>query len=127
MQKLLGDVWLVQDQTNIYCDSAYLSRATNVARAFGHVRIINLEENINIAGDSLLYNGNTQMAQLRSNVVMKDDSTTLYTDHLDYFRLTKQGRYFSGGQLIDAYNDLTSERGIYNANTKNLYSWTRYI
>lgn len=118
MQKLLGDVWLVQDQTNIYCDSAYLSRATNVARAFGHVRIINLEENINIAGDSLLYNGNTQMAQLRSNVVMKDDSTTLYTDHLDYFRLTKQGRYFSGGQLIDAYNDLTSERGIYNANTK---------
>lgn len=118
VQKLLGDVWLVQDQTNIYCDSAYVFKATNVAQAFGHVRIINLEENINIAGDSLLYNGNSQIAKLRSNVVLKDDSTVLYTDHLDYFRLIKQGRYFSGGQLIDPYNNLTSKRGIYNANSK---------
>lgn len=118
VQKLLGNVWLIQDQTNIYCDSAYLFRATNEAQAFGHVRIINLEENINIAGDSLLYSGNSQIAQLRGNVVLKDDSTTLYTDHLDYFRLTKQGRYSYGGQLIDQYNNLTSERGIYNANSK---------
>lgn len=118
VQRIVGDVLLIQDQTNIYCDSAYLFRATNMAQAFGHVRIVNIQENINIAADSLLYNGNTQIAKLRGNVVLKDDSTTVFTDYLDYFRPTKEGRYYNGGQLIDQYNNLTSKRGIYNATTK---------
>lgn len=118
IQKLIDSVWLVQGNTNIYCDSAYLNQRTNSARAFGHVRIIDKVDSLDISSDYLEYNGNQRIAYLRDNVIMKDDSTTLYTDNLDYDRNTRIGNYFRGGRLVDATNELTSILGYYNSQTK---------
>ena len=118
IQKLKNSVWLVQGNTNIYCDSAYLNKLTNSAKAFGNVKIIDSVDPVDIQSEYLEYNGNTKIAKLRQNVVMKDDSVTLYTDNLDYDRTTRIGNYFKGGRLIDNNNDLTSIYGIYNTETK---------
>lgn len=118
IQKLIDSVWLIQGTTNIYCDSAYLDKLTNSAQAFGHVKIIDEVDPLDISSNYLEYNGNSRVANLRGDVVMKDDSSTLYTDNLDYFRDIKTGKYFEGGRLVDATNDLTSKRGFYNSETK---------
>lgn len=118
IQKLIDSVHLVQGSTEIYCDSAYLIRATNSAIAYGHVRVIDTVDVLDISSDYLEYNGNTRMAFLRNNVIMKDDSTTLYTNNLDYNRTTGTGNYFNGGRLIDDTNELTSRIGYYNSSTK---------
>lgn len=118
IQKLIDSVWLVQGNTNIFCDSAYLSREKNSMRAFGHVRIIDIVDPIDVSSDYLEYNGNQRIARLRDNVIMKDDSTTLYTNYLDYDRDTKTGFYYNGGKLIDDTNELTSKTGYYNSVSK---------
>ena len=118
VQKLKDSVWLIQGNTNIYCDSAYLNKLTNSAKAFGHVRIIDIVDPVNIQSDYLEYDGNTRIAKLRNNVIMKDDSVTLYTNNLDYNRNTSVGGYFNGGKLVDAQNELDSEFGFYNTQTK---------
>ncbi|MFY0592427.1 OstA-like protein [Roseivirga sp.] len=118
IQRLVDSVWLVQGNTNIYCDSAYLNKQTNSAQAFGHVKIIDTVDIIDIKADYLKYDGNVRKAFLRDNVVLKDDSATLYTDKLDYDRITRIGTYFDGGKLIDPTSILTSKRGFYNYITK---------
>lgn len=118
IQKLIDSVHLVQGSTEIYCDSAYLNKATNSAIAFGHVRVIDTVDVMNVSSDYLEYNGNTKLAFLRNNVIMKDDSATLYTDNLDYNRTTKIGNYFNGGKLVDNTSELTSRIAYYNSQTK---------
>lgn len=118
IQKLIDSVWLVQGNTNIYCDSAYLNKETNSAKAFGHVRIIDMVDSIDIESDFLEYDGNLKIAHLRNNVIAKDDSSTLYTDFLDYDRVSRIGHYFNGGKLVDPTTKLTSKRGFYNYITK---------
>jgi lipopolysaccharide export system protein LptA len=118
VDKIIGDVWLVQGNTSIYCDSAYLYKNTNSATAFGHVKIIDTVDSLDLRGDYLEYTRNDRTAKMRKNVVMKDDSTTLFTDFLDYDRAKETAYYFNGGKLVDSTNVLTSLRGYYYSNTK---------
>ena len=118
VQKLIGDVHMVQDNTNIYCDSAYLYSDINAATAFGNVHIIDKVDSLDMKGEYLEYRGDVRLVEVRRNVVLKDDSTTLYTDNLNYDRNTSIGYYFDGGKLVDSLNVLTSVRGYYNSETK---------
>lgn len=118
IQKLIGDVWIIQGTTNIFCDSAYLDKLTNSAEAFGHVNIIDSEDLLDVKSDYMRYNGNTRIAQLRDNIILKDSTGILYTDYLDYDRTTNTGYYQDGGRLVDNTNDLSSKRGTYYPNAK---------
>ena len=118
-QKLRGDVWMIHENTNIRCDSAYFFKETNSARAFGHVTVIDEEDGLNLKGDYLEYDGNTRIAKVRDNVILKDDSVDLYTDYLDFNRNEQVGYYLNGGKLVDSTNVLTSIRGYYNTETKD--------
>ncbi|WP_422005942.1 OstA-like protein [Roseivirga pacifica] len=118
IQKLIGSVWLIQGNTNIYCDSAYVDKVTNSAKAFGHVKIIDTVDSLDIKGDYLEYDGNTRLAKFRDNVVLKDSAGTLYTDILDYDRVLQVGTYREGGKLVDTENTLTSNLGKYFSQTK---------
>lgn len=118
IQKLIGDVWIVQGTTNIYCDSAYLDKVSNSAEAFGHVNIVDSKDFLDVKSDYMEYNGNTRIAKLRDNVVLKDSTGTLFTNHLDYNRNTNTGYYEGGGRLIDEANDLSSKKGNYYPSSK---------
>ena len=118
VQKLIGNVHMIQENTNIYCDSAYMFSASNSATAFGHVRIFDAVDSLDLQGEYMEYLGNIRLAKVRRNVILKDDSTTLYTEFLDYDRNTGIGYYFNGGKLVDSLNVLTSVRGYYDSETK---------
>ena len=114
---LTGNVHLFHNGIQMYCDSAYQYETTNSVEAFGHVKIIQ-GDTLSLTGDYLFYDGNTQLAQVRHNVVMTHRESTLYTDSLNYDRLYNIGYFFEGGRLVDGDNVLTSDWGEYFLNTK---------
>jgi lipopolysaccharide assembly outer membrane protein LptD (OstA) len=124
--RLLGNVELKQNQTKIYCDSAYLYKKKNFVEAFGRVRILE-GDSVTITGRKLEYDGNTKKAQLRNNVVFTKLATaTLYTDNLDYNRPQNLAYYFNGGRLVDSINVLTSKKGYYDL-TSNMASFKQDV
>ena len=121
-KKLTGNVIFSHDSAYMYCDSAYMYSLDNLFEAFGQVRM-EQGDTLFVYGDYLFYDGNRELAQLRNNVRMvniQQDSTevTLYTDSLDYDRLTDIGYYFEGGRIVDVENELVSIYGRYSPQTK---------
>ena len=116
-QKLVGNVQLVQDDTRIYGDSVILYRDRNVTEVFGDIVRIEKGDTITITGGQLLYDGNQKQAEMRSNVIYRDPSMTLYTDYLDFDMQRNLAYYYEGGRLVDTANVLTSERGSYHTVT----------
>ena len=117
-----GNIVFRHDSSFMYCDSAYYFQRDNSFEAFGRVRM-EQGDTLFVYGDYLFYNGFTEIAQMRYNVSMvnvQPDSSivTLYTDSLDYNRLTDIGYYFEGGRIVDVENELKSVYGQYSPGTK---------
>lgn len=125
-QKLIGHVVLTQNQTTIYCDSAYLYRGINSVEAFGKVRITD-GDSVVVTSRRLEYNGDTKTAKLRDNVIFeKLGMAKLYTEYLDFDRPTNMAYYFNRGKLVDSINVLTSQKGYYDINS-NMASFKRDV
>jgi len=118
--KVKGNVYFIQESTNIWCDSAFLYRKDNKLEAFGHIRIFDTIDSVTITSNRLEYDGNSQFANLRDNVIYKEDSVSLYTDFLDYDLFSKSAVFFNGGRINDGENTLTSKKGYYNASGKSM-------
>lgn len=116
-KKLIGNVVFEQEGTTIYADSAYFFDQRNLAEAYSHVRIIHEDSSV-ITSDTLIYDGDNKLSQLRNNVVYTSDSANLYTDNLDYDASTKVAHFFDGGTLVQGNNTLTSRLGYYNEREK---------
>ncbi len=114
---LIGDVRFRHDNAWLYCDTAHYYRAENSLRAFGNVRI-EQGDTLFIYGKTLFYDGNKKLAQLRKDVRMVNKETTLYTEHLDYDRVSNIGYYYNGGKIVDPSNTLSSDYGRYNPDSK---------
>ena len=119
VKRLIGNVILQNEQTLLYCDSAYFYSETNSVDAYGHVRIHS--DSVMIYGDVLHYNGNTKTAYVDRNVRMTDNKMVLTTDHLTYNTKTNIGNYNTGGKITDPENVLTSTIGYYYAKERNFY------
>lgn len=116
-QILLGNVEFRHDSIYMYCDSACFYKQANSLEAFDNVRMIQ-GDTLSLTGEYLYYNGNTQIAQMRRNVIMENNGTSLFTDSLNYDRILNYGYYFEGGMLRDSLNTLTSDWGEYSPTTK---------
>ena len=116
-QILNGNVAFLHEGVHMYCDSAHFYQMSNSFEAFGHVRMIQ-GDTLSLKGDYLFYDGNTQIAQVRRNVIMKHRKSTLHTDSLNYDRMFDMGYFFEGGKLYDNGNVLTSEWGEYSPATR---------
>lgn len=113
-KKLTGNVKFTQNNTIIYCDSAFYYDATNSTEAFGNVRIEDYEDSTTITSEKLFYDGNGRTAELRGNVVYVDDTIRLLTENLDYDLVNKSATYFGGGEIVDGVNTMHSRRGDYD-------------
>lgn len=100
-----------QDNATLTCDSAIFYSERNYFEAYKSVHIH--QENTDIYSDQLEYDGNKKQAHLTGNVVMKDLTSTLTTNILDYNTLTKIGTYTSGGKIVNKEVTLTSKNGYY--------------
>ncbi|MDR1103396.1 MAG: hypothetical protein LBL42_06520 [Tannerella sp.] len=117
-QVLTGNVCFRHDSAFMYCDSAYYYELSSSLEAFGRV-CMEQGDTLDIHGDYLFYDGNTQIARIRRNVVMRNIQSdtavvTLFTDSLDYSRTTDIGYYFEGGVIVDSENELYSIYGQYS-------------
>lgn len=122
----IGDVVFSHQSTRIKCDSAIRMNKTNIIEAFGHVHIKE-GDSVTVTSKKLIYDGNTQMAKLRDDVVFsKLDQVTLYTDFLDYDRIKQQAYYYNNGKLVDSTNTLSSQKGYYQVNT-NMASFKKNV
>lgn len=120
VKKLIGQVQLKQDQTVLYCDSAYVFDETNYVEAYNNVRI-NHNDSVNFYGDILKYNGQKRTARLEKNVRMIDNDAVLTSNELDFDFNQNKASYFTGGKLVSGQSTLTSQTGHYYTNTKELY------
>ncbi len=119
-ERLIGSVRMKNQNSLIFCDSAHFFREENRAKLFGNVRIEDTEDPVKTRSAYAEYDGNTKMARLRNRVVFSNESTTLYTEYLDYDRLGNIAYYFNSGKVVDSVNVLTSERGRYEVNLERI-------
>jgi lipopolysaccharide export system protein LptA len=117
---LRGNVIFSQKGAMMYCDSAYQYKKRNSIDAFGNVRM-NQGDTINLTGNTLNYNGDTKMALVKGNVVLRDRKMTLTTDALTYDMKNKLASYTTGGKIKDENTTLTSQIGNYATDTKTLH------
>lgn len=117
VQIFVGNVSFDHNGLVLYCDSANFYQMSNSFRAFGHVRMLQ-GDTLSLKSEVLFYDGNSQIAEARKKVVLKNRTSVLYTDSLNYDRVYHVGYFFEGGKLVDGENTLTSDWGQYNTSDK---------
>ncbi len=120
VRRLIGEVHFRHEDTDMFCDSAYLYTESNSLRAFSNI-FIQASDTVSIYGDKLYYDGNTRTAELTNNVRMLDPQMELTTHILIYDLNASTANYFQGGRIVDADNVLTSEWGFYYADEKRFF------
>ena len=98
----------------IVCDSAWQFLEKDEFRAFGNIQIETPTEMI--WTDSLTYFNVLDFSQLRGRVIIKQDSTLLFGNKVDYNFVTKVGRFLDDVRLEDDEGILTALSGIYFQN-----------
>lgn len=116
--KLIHNVSLRQGETLMYCDSAYILREKNQLQAWGNVHIIQDNGATEVFSDYLRYTGNNRKAFLSGNVHLRDEGNHLWCPELEYNMATKIGIYSKGGTLQNDTTTLSSNKGIYYAQSK---------
>ena len=112
-----GQVYIVHEGVEMWCDQAYVYLKDNFVKAYGSVRIAQ-GDTVNMSSNYAEYNGNTQFAFASGNVFMKNPQSTLTTDTLYFDRIKQQAFYRSGGTVVDTASTLTSRIGRYYAESK---------
>lgn len=99
----------------IVCDSAWQFLEKDEFRAFGNIQINTPTETI--WADSLTYYNVLDFSQLRGRVIIKQDSTLLFGNKVDYNFVTKVGRFLDQIRLEDNEDGtLRALSGVYFQN-----------
>jgi lipopolysaccharide export system protein LptA len=117
---LVGDVKIKQEKTLIYCDSLIMNPHDNIIECFGHVHI-NDNDSVNIYSDYMKYLVTSKLVHFDRNVKLTDGKGVLTTENLDYDLALHMGTYDHGGKIVNKESVLTSERGIYFEDTKDIH------
>ena len=116
LTRLLGDVSLKHNEILMTCDSAHFYTGFNQIKAYSRIHMIQ-GDTLELRGDSIFYDGATEMAAVDGNVELIDKETHLYTNSIKYDVANEIARYNDRGRIINGENTLTSIIGIYYAST----------
>jgi lipopolysaccharide export system protein LptA len=108
---LLGNVRLLDEDVNMWCDSAYFYPDKNQVEAYSKVHI-EQGDTLNLFGDYLFYDGKSKIAFVKGNVELIDKETHLYTDSIHYDVRNRIAKYTERGRITNAKNTLTSIIGV---------------
>jgi len=103
-----------RDSSLLYCDLAIQNVEDRSVNAYGDI-LIEEGGGAIITADTLYYDNDTNIAELLGNVIMRDSTTTVRTDHFYYNLTTRNGYYLDSGQVEEDGNILTSKKGYYYA------------
>lgn len=113
-QVLVGNVRMRHDSTFMRTDSAILDDRNKV-EAYGNVVIQELDST-HIFADTLWYNGDTRLAELKGDVVLEKGEQKLFTSHLLYDLNNRIARYSQKSFMLDGGMQLSSLRGVFYVN-----------
>ena len=124
-QVLRGNVQFEHDGARLYCDSANYFEPSNSFEAWGNVKMVQ-GDTLSLTSDYGYYDGDNKTLEAKTftsgkQVVLKNRTTTLYTDTLHFDRLDNMGYYDEGGKLVDKATTLTSIHGEYHTDTKDAF------
>ncbi|HVS96709.1 MAG TPA: OstA-like protein, partial [Puia sp.] len=117
---LVGHVGIRQEKTTIYCDSLIMYPHQNYIECFGNVHI-NDNDSLNIYSDYMKYQVDTRMVNFQKNVRLTDGKGELTTQDLAYDLNRHVGTYVNGGRIVNKQSILTSQRGVYYEDTKDIH------
>ncbi len=117
-KRLIGDVEFKQENTYMFCDSAYFYE-NNSLDAFGHIHV-NQNDSIHMYGDLLKYDGNTKQAVISQNVIVDKGDMHLATEMLNYDMGKSVGFYTTPARITNKDNILTSDQGYFFSKTNDL-------
>lgn len=117
-RRLIGDVECEHEGAVMRCDSAYLFSDKKLI-AYGHISIIK-GDSIFVYGDSLRYDANTKLANMKGNVRCIEKDMTLTTNTLIYDIGNSVASYYDGGKIVNKENTLVSKNGHYYSASKEL-------
>ena len=112
-----GQVYIIHEGVEMWCDQAFVYFKDNFVKAYGKVRI-SQGDTVSMTSNYGEYNGNTSFAFAAGNVTLTEPKTTLTTDTLYFDRIKQQAYYRTGGTVRDTASVLTSRIGRYYAETK---------
>ncbi len=112
-----GQVFIVHEGVEMWCDQAFVYFKDNFVKAYGNVRI-NQGDTVSMRSKYAEYNGNTSFAFAAGDVVLTEPKTSLRTDTLYFDRKKQQAYYRTGGTVRDTASTLTSRIGRYYAESK---------
>jgi lipopolysaccharide assembly outer membrane protein LptD (OstA) len=120
LEILAGHVFLIQDKTKFYCDSAVINKRINILEAFGNIHI-NDADSVHTYGQYLIYHIDTKLATLKKKVSLTDGKGTLTTEELNYDSKAKTGVYTTGGKIVNGKTVITSKEATYYGDLKDVY------
>ncbi|MDU8886587.1 OstA-like protein [Yeosuana sp. MJ-SS3] len=113
-----GQVHIIHDGVNMWCDQAIHYSDENFIEAYGNVNM-KQGDTINMGAKYVEYSGKTQLAFASGDVVLTEPSSVLTTDTLYFDREKQQSFYKSGGTVVrDSSGTITSRIGRYYMNIK---------
>ena len=111
-----GQVYIVHEGVEMWCDQAFVYLKNNFVKAYGDVRITQ-GDTVSMNSKYAEYNGNTQFAFASGDVVLTEPKTTLKTDTLYFDRIKQQAYYRTGGTVQDTASVLTSRSSSHGNNS----------
>lgn len=124
-QVLRGNVQFEHDGARLYCDSANYFETVNSFEAWGNVKMVQ-GDTLSLSSDYGFYDGDAKRLEAKTftsgqRVVLRNRTTTLYTDTLYFDRIDNMGYYDDGGKLVDNTTTLTSVHGEYHTDSKDAF------
>jgi lipopolysaccharide export system protein LptA len=126
VDRLIGNVVFTHENTIGYADSAYYYVNENKMIAFARPVKIFVNDTVTLYGNRAMYDGNSKVSTISRNVILKDNTSVLYTDSLTYYTDSGIGYYLTGGKMISNEDTLTSRIGRYNTHT-NMANFRREV
>ena len=97
----------------MFCDSAYYFSENEKIIAFNNIKITK-DDNLNLYGEKLNYDGENNLAVISSNVLFKNNKSQLTTNELKFNLKENIIYYETKSRIIKENQDIRSNIGSYN-------------
>jgi len=117
IRRLIGNVVIRHDDITMKCDSAYEFVGSNRFDAFG--RVVVIQEDTRLFGDTLHYDGNSKTGRVRGKIVrLLEKDAELVTKFLDFNTQENIAYFYGGGIITSEDSKFSCERGVYYSRRK---------
>jgi len=120
--RLIGNVNIKHNNTNMLCDSAYYYSNQEKIEAFNNVKLFK-GDSIKLYGNYLKYNGKESIAVISKNVIFKHNRETLTSEKITLNLIDDYAYYDSRSQIIHQDQNISSNKGEYNIKSE-AYNFT---